>query len=209
MSDLEDAIAAAILEAQIAQAEIAWSRDQNDVSLGERDEGKDRKAYAAAALAAIEASGFVVVPRAALSYVMDQADFQNLVNFGGMSDEMKVSRAAIEVALNGLAAGNRQNLQGAPGPPTAAPQPSNASKIPVSEVVERVASAIEDAMVKAPPGHGVELYLARAAIAAMREPTEAMLWAGGGEIPNVGTDAAPVWRAMIEVALNASKTPSG
>ena len=41
----------------------------------------------------------------------------------------------------------------------------------MSEMVERVAIAIEEAMISAPPG-GIGLIVARAAIEAMREPTD-------------------------------------
>lgn len=64
------------------------------------------------------------------------------------------------------------------------------------EMVERVASAIAD-------GLGRELdveRIARAAIAAMREPTDAMVLAGVHH-DNMG-DMAGRWQAMIAAALN-------
>ncbi len=54
------------------------------------------------------------------------------------------------------------------------------------------------------------LRAARAAIAAMREPTEAMVdaaWdidACGREEAHIGSGAGPAWRAMIDAALSTS-----
>jgi hypothetical protein len=51
------------------------------------------------------------------------------------------------------------------------------------------------------------LSIARAAIAAMREPTKAMAEAGGREVPGAGRDGPVgdygrfVWRPMIDAAL--------
>lgn len=77
----------------------------------------------------------------------------------------------------------------------------------MSEMVERVARAIAETRAY---GVGWEERLARAAIAAMREPTEAMQVAEG--IDTLGCkarlgeylddwDAAGVWQAMIDAAL--------
>lgn len=77
-------------------------------------------------------------------------------------------------------------------------------------MIERVARAID---IKQMEGHGV-YEIARAAIEAMREPTEAMLRAGGDE-PYLATSGSPlvfaevrdvvapenIWQAMIDAAL--------
>jgi hypothetical protein len=76
----------------------------------------------------------------------------------------------------------------------------------MSEMVERVARAIETKL----DGFGTGHYLghedlqviARAAIEAMREPTQFMLddeavWAN-----SLGEDALNTWRSMIDAALN-------
>ena len=76
-----------------------------------------------------------------------------------------------------------------------------------SEMVERVARALAKAhMVHA--GSGAPLYgeLARTVIAAEREPTEAMLEAGGamflGSSHSAGAQAAKaIWQAMVDAAL--------
>ena len=73
------------------------------------------------------------------------------------------------------------------------------------DMVERVAEAIDAAMSDA-AGFERERAIAgaRAAIEAMREPTEEMAIAGaigiGGHMPSP-LDAADAWRAMIDAAL--------
>ena len=70
----------------------------------------------------------------------------------------------------------------------------------MSEMVERVAKALAREYDRDPEtdnvGLGTQLStaMARAAIAAMREPTEAMLYAGWQE-------DSSIWRAMIDAAL--------
>lgn len=74
----------------------------------------------------------------------------------------------------------------------------------MSEMVERVAKAIESAMDSEVPMEGDYILIARVAIDAMREITDSMRKAGDAEIPdNVGytNDAAAVFRAMIDEAL--------
>jgi hypothetical protein len=61
------------------------------------------------------------------------------------------------------------------------------------EMIDRVGGAIQDAI----RTRGSYEHLARAAIAAMREPTEAMLAEGPGE-PYMD---AHVWARMIDAAL--------
>lgn len=73
----------------------------------------------------------------------------------------------------------------------------------MGEMVERVARAIADAQ---PNGPGWRYCVpdAIAAIAAMREPTDAMRWAK--ELPHIGPDdCADLWRAMIDAELGASR----
>jgi hypothetical protein len=67
----------------------------------------------------------------------------------------------------------------------------------MSEMVERVASAIFEACDYALPPHLID-KCARAAIAAMREPTQSMLDAGYAD--HYG-DLAAICKAMIEGAL--------
>ena len=67
-----------------------------------------------------------------------------------------------------------------------------------SEMVERVAKVLER-MTDSPPATYEEL--ACAAIAAMREPTEAMCDAGANDRPGRQQSYADVWRAMIDAAL--------
>ena len=85
----------------------------------------------------------------------------------------------------------------------------------MSEMIERVAKAIAlddcqtwnelDAV-----NRGMFLSFARAAIAAMREPTEAMLEAGTITVSKTGVisistqDAARIWRAMVDAALHSA-----
>lgn len=80
----------------------------------------------------------------------------------------------------------------------------------MSEIIERAARAMHDYNCLAVPSLGAwdtlpedyrEQYLgrARAAIAAMREPTEAMADAGRWDAEDDGP--FPCWRAMIDEAL--------
>lgn len=83
-----------------------------------------------------------------------------------------------------------------------------------NEMVERVVRALarvrDEIRDKQPadfPGHEIDRMLARAAIEAMREPTEAMCKkAGNGYARGRGDwyvdGPADVWRAMIDAALN-------
>lgn len=99
---------------------------------------------------------------------------------------------------------------------------------PMSEMIERVARVLaqvhfnrkklswgmepgRSVMQSDEVAHLVDTYWknhvedARAAIAAMREPTEAMAFQGHFEIPDYDpedADAANVWRAMIDAALS-------
>lgn len=99
----------------------------------------------------------------------------------------------------------------------------------MSEMIERVARAICKARGDDPDARGPAVWqsgfypdhlfarwrsyegLARAAIAEMREPTEAMVAAGGREVQidyengreaDRVTDATNCWQAMIDAALN-------
>lgn len=79
----------------------------------------------------------------------------------------------------------------------------------MTEIVELVARAIEDECAGADPrDHAVFVKAARAAIAAMREPTDEMLVAAESAAPALATfasrEASPsfaAWRAMIDAAL--------
>jgi hypothetical protein len=81
----------------------------------------------------------------------------------------------------------------------------------MSEMVERVARALCRSAALGDPG---QAYIdanwpnystaARAAIEAMREPTEAMIGAGRGALPNFcpeDSDALVCWQDMIDAAL--------
>jgi hypothetical protein len=71
----------------------------------------------------------------------------------------------------------------------------------MSEMVERVARAIEDECAGCDPRNfSAFTNAARAAIAALREPTEAMVMAGKDApfCPDIPTD---VWYAMIDATL--------
>lgn len=68
----------------------------------------------------------------------------------------------------------------------------------MSKMVERVQKAIES-LTQHHTGSSSEA-LARAAMAAMREPTEAMVNAGG-EIENSNRVAVEIWQSMIDEAL--------
>lgn len=76
----------------------------------------------------------------------------------------------------------------------------------MSEMVERVAAAIDDKLEEC---HVVLNFsqaqsIARAAIAAMREPTQAMIEAGaisGAAEPIEHSNFADAWRNMIDTAL--------
>ncbi len=76
------------------------------------------------------------------------------------------------------------------------------------EMIGRVARAIKDCGAYTPDWQGADedlIIMARAAIAAMREPTEAMVYhvvtanVGGNVNPQV---AEEIYRAMIDAALN-------
>jgi hypothetical protein len=69
----------------------------------------------------------------------------------------------------------------------------------MTDMIERVAKAINDAMIK--HGDYKPDELARAAIAAMREPTKAMKEAGFWE----GSASLNNYRAMIDAALQETK----
>lgn len=81
-----------------------------------------------------------------------------------------------------------------------------------SEMVERVEKALRDAENPHEAMWNDFEAMARAAIAAMREPTEKMVGAGTDEASNhdmLQTDAIPeVYRAMIDAALD-EKANSG
>ena len=68
----------------------------------------------------------------------------------------------------------------------------------MSEMIERVARAIAEQMFDYPDGDKSFHNEARAAIAAMREPTEAM------QIAAIHTDGQCIvmWQAMIDAALS-------
>lgn len=79
--------------------------------------------------------------------------------------------------------------------------------------IEEVAKAYRDAVMSTPDGVSIPFeefsrIAARAAIEAMREPTDAMMKAG--EVPgwddsvSIGL-SSDVWRAMIDAALNEVK----
>jgi hypothetical protein len=74
----------------------------------------------------------------------------------------------------------------------------------MSEMVERVASAVSEAMMDC---SGIEYreeeprIVARAAIKAMRVPTQAMFEAGQAGDNWSQMDARLIWRAMIDEAL--------
>lgn len=71
----------------------------------------------------------------------------------------------------------------------------------MSEMIERVAMAILGAMdlTDGLDAISADTY-ARAAIEAMREPDETMLWAH--ELPDIGPDEIrALWQAMIDAAL--------
>lgn len=78
-------------------------------------------------------------------------------------------------------------------------------------MVERVARVIADAnMEDFEETPALHMELARAAIAAMREPTTAMQNAGWREIDaqrfaTEDTEVAPIYRAMIDAALTSSE----
>lgn len=84
----------------------------------------------------------------------------------------------------------------------------------VPEMVERVEGAILSAMSRG----GDSEAMARAAIEAMREPTEAMLKAGARRFsdcwslePGEGLDEEPeqpIWQAMIDAALTSPPHPT-
>ncbi len=89
-----------------------------------------------------------------------------------------------------------------------------------NEMIDRVAKAIKDCGAYTPDWQGADedlIIMARAAIAAMREPTEAMMEAAadlhtqeGWCATDLGHEADPndmgnIWRAMIDAAL---KLPS-
>lgn len=74
----------------------------------------------------------------------------------------------------------------------------------MNEMIERVAKAISQASMTSPDGpyHICEdgyLHLARAAIEAMREPTEAMTLEG--QVDPFPISAEEAWTAMVDAAL--------
>lgn len=71
----------------------------------------------------------------------------------------------------------------------------------MSEMVERVARAIYAHDFMLPVGWEGSQIIARAAIAAMREPLPEMAEAGRQHINCGNGDAEPVWEAMIDEAL--------
>ncbi len=81
----------------------------------------------------------------------------------------------------------------------------------MTEMLERVARAIErstcdsDAEFEQSWGHDNvrhnRLIEARAAIEAMRVPTDTMRWAGGTALHDKHEDAEGVWRAMVSAEL--------
>lgn len=95
--------------------------------------------------------------------------------------------------------------------------------MPEQTMIERVADAIHEAMFarlaelgqKAPPISHVDYRLARAAIAAMREPTKAMLDASEAarlplDVPRTDENwARAEWAAAIDSALSQSTTHTG
>lgn len=73
----------------------------------------------------------------------------------------------------------------------------------MSEMVERVASAIFETIHYDCDGAGfLSREAARAAIEAMREPTDAMINPGCDAAVNSGGNSILVWRAMIDAAIN-------
>ncbi len=71
----------------------------------------------------------------------------------------------------------------------------------MSEMVERVARRLAYENGETPDLWTKHEGAARAAIAAMREPTEAMLDKGSLEIADEASDALTVFQAMIDEAL--------
>jgi hypothetical protein len=69
----------------------------------------------------------------------------------------------------------------------------------MSEMVERVAQALADAEYRSYDGDANHYEMARAAIAAMREPTDDMICAAKDE--DMAWNVGDVWRAMIDEAL--------
>jgi hypothetical protein len=77
----------------------------------------------------------------------------------------------------------------------------NATLSTYRAMIERVAKAINDAMLQ--HGDYKPDELARAAIEAMREPSEEMVFAGDAFEPD-GISAEAIWIAMIDAALECS-----
>lgn len=77
----------------------------------------------------------------------------------------------------------------------------------MNEMIERVAKAIEDCHDEGSwstweqIGHQAALECARAAIAAMRESTDAMIEAGDWKIDFDCRDSGKIWNAMVDAAL--------
>lgn len=79
----------------------------------------------------------------------------------------------------------------------------------MSEMIERVARAVSQSFhdegyiegVSDPAEWNEFLKAARAAIEAMREPTDRMVWDGGTALHDKGEDTAGIWAAMIDAAL--------
>jgi hypothetical protein len=83
----------------------------------------------------------------------------------------------------------------------------------MSDMIERVERAIASKIVilGRPIHHSWAEQAAIAAIKAMREPTEAMAIAGGYEVYDANDEfcpegAADAWRAMVDAALEDTKT---
>lgn len=80
----------------------------------------------------------------------------------------------------------------------------------MSKMIERVAKAIEDECAGCDPRDTAAFTAAaRKAIAAIREPTDAMVQAGWPHTadPCWDSNVADAWRAMIDVALVDAATP--
>lgn len=73
----------------------------------------------------------------------------------------------------------------------------------MTEMIERVAKAIQSALSEGTPGRDPDRMerIARAAIEAMRDPTEAMIDKGYDHVDYGGTDIEAAWKDMIDAAL--------
>ena len=82
----------------------------------------------------------------------------------------------------------------------------------MTDMIERVADAIisQVLMLRHDTYHSTFLDSARAAIAAMREPTEKMIDAGSKEQQNIlSKPIEGIWTAMIDAALECSTKSDG